>query len=177
MLNKIPILRNLITKITGIELNKILNLESTYGSDLGIYENNEFRPFNQNDNFILFELKLDSNKLVEETEDSIDSIQTIKFILYCYGKDSYNIAIDLYTNLLSSDNLEHLNKNGLYFEKLQRIESTNEFLNNVRFFRTDIEINFQIISYFKLKNSFLENVNIEKQYISKKLKTNEKEEK
>lgn len=170
MLNKIPILRNLISKITQIELNRILNLESTYGSDLGIYENNEFRPFNQNDNFILFELKLDSNKLVEETKDSIDSIQTIKLILYCYGKDSHTISINLYTNLLNSDNLEYLNENGLYFEKLQRIESANEFLNNVRFFRTDIEINLQIISSFELKNNFLENVSIQKEDISKKIK-------
>lgn len=152
----IPVITNTddITKIwkrtiqSQCEMNntQVRSLVSSRGQNLDkkvddyIYE-----TLSRTDLCALFEIDINPSEPVvtmEYSEDEVLSYVYAKLKVIIYGKESSLIAVKFKSRLESSEIRDSLWQQGIKFDEVTSIESVHEFINEVIYFRTDININF-----------------------------------
>ncbi len=146
------VLGNLLVEQSGLERNRILNVNSVRGQDLdkkieNIFGSNIFVSYNIIDNVILFEIQLnnsDENISMIEKDDSITNYVNLTLSLSIYGNTCEQLANIIYSRLLSSSVKYKMLIKGIYIKEIETPEITREFINTNYISRCDIDINISI---------------------------------
>lgn len=150
--NALKTLRQLILGYTNLPSEFVLNGDSIYGSDAWkmISELIGESP-SLEDTFIVFEFKEipnDSFGITDYDTDNMFAIAPYGLFLKIYGDKCHAVAYKLAALFKYPYAVQELYANGLKIIDTSQVNSLNEFINNVRWPRCDIEID--VLCNFKI---------------------------
>lgn len=170
--NALKTLRQLILGYTNLPSEFVLNGDSIYGPDAWkmISELIGESP-SLEDTFIVFEFKEipnDSFGITDYDTDNMFAIAPYGLFLKIYGDKCHTVAYKLAALFKYPAAVQELYANGLKIIDTSQVNSLNEFINNVRWPRCDIEIdvlcnlkiNFENMPEAGIVNQLTEPVNI-----------------
>lgn len=145
-------IRNQILIYSGIPNNFILNGDSIYGPDIWkmITDTIGEAPDHSN-TFIVFEFKEIPNDSFGIT-DEFTALAPYGLFLKIYGDDCHMVAYKLASIFKYADVIEVLRDSGVKVMNGSTIGSVNEFINNTRWSRCDVEIDVLCNFDIKLEN-------------------------
>ena len=142
--NAVVSLRSKIIQYTSLPTEFVLNGDSIYGPDLlkminsSVGESPSLR-----DGFIVFEFhEIDSGKIgaVQSGDLQMESLAAYGLFLKIYGDTAHYLAQKLLTVFKYPNTVTALRDEGLYITDVSQVGSLNEFINNVRWPRCDLEV-------------------------------------
>lgn len=150
--NALKTLRQLILGYTNLPSEFVLNGDSIYGPDAWkmISELIGESP-SLDDTFIVFEFKEipnDSFGITDYDADNMFAIAPYGLFLKIYGDKCHAVAYKLAALFKYPAAVQELYANGLKIMNTSQVNSLNEFINNVRWPRCDIEID--VLCNFKI---------------------------
>lgn len=150
--NALKTLRQLILGYTNLPSEFVLNGDSIYGPDAWkmISELIGESP-SLEDTFIVFEFKEipnDSFGITDYDTDNMFAIAPYGLFLKIYGDKCHAVAYKLAALFKYPHAVQELYANGLKIIDTSQVNSLNEFINNVRWPRCDIEID--VLCNFKI---------------------------
>lgn len=142
--NAVVNLRSKIIQYTGLRPEFVLNGDSLYGPDLlNMMNSSVGESPNIRDGFIVFEFHEIDNENTGVTPDgefTMSSLSAYGLFLKIYGDTCHRLAQKLLTIFKYPNVITSLRESGLHVINTLRIGSLNEFINQVRWPRCDIEI-------------------------------------
>lgn len=141
-LNKV--LRQQLILQTELSSSNVRNGLSTYGETLEkLLAKQTYDAYEQEDSFIVFELKTrsnDSDVSYTNDDDSITYDRSYELICYIYGNSSADVANKLVSRLRTEKVRTDLYDSGVYLESVKEPVSFNEYKNDMMWLRTDVSI-------------------------------------
>ena len=141
-LNKV--LRQQLILQTELSSSNVRNGLSTYGETLEkLLAKQTYDAYEQEDSFIVFELKTrsnDSDVSYTNDDDSITYDRSYELICYIYGNSSADVANKLVSRLRTEKVRTDLYDSGVYLESVKEPISFNEYKNDMMWLRTDVSI-------------------------------------
>lgn len=137
------IIRNELITQSQLSEDYVRNALSLYGTDLNQEVGTDiFDTITTNQNLILFELLNNhtTNDVTETVDDKIKIYKSYSVYIIIYGDNSNTLANTLIARLRTEEVQENLQMQGVYIERIEDVESINEFKNDVIWERTDFNI-------------------------------------
>lgn len=142
----IPYFRTILSKITSIKKDWIINGESIRGPELVKVSNGQKIPFSPDDNFIVFYLDYDNSIAITEVEDDEESVQTYLLHLIIYGRDSRRNMMRIKNKFYDPIYLEGLASNGIGLIRFENANDISDFVGSGTYIlRTDLSILFNVV--------------------------------
>ena len=142
-------MRSLIIECSSLDGNNVLNALSVRGPDLQkqIEDANIFVSYDLSDCVAIFEISLDensSNNVQIEQQSDGTMIQYVAFnmSLSIYGNASNLLMRFIQAQINTSYVIQKMYEKGIYIESTSNVRSTNEFVNETIWPRSDMTINF-----------------------------------
>lgn len=151
-------LRQMLILATELDSSMVRNALSVFGTSLDAREKqNVFDTICNDDLLLLFELLLDpsdSDCSMTESDDSISYFKGFRLKIIIYGKKSFWAAMLLTGRFRSDAFRSNFVANGINLRDISEATSINEFMNDVMWNRSDLEITFDC--HFSLTSTLSE---------------------
>lgn len=157
----IPVWRNILTTITSIPLEMILNGESIRGPEFVTIKNGQKVPIGYDENFIVFYIDPIDDINVVDSYGHSTSVQSYELHLIIYGRDTKKMSQKVKSNIYTEGILDILRDNGIGLLSIPSVENTSNFMVSQTYvLRTDLRIRFNCV--FKdtqvIKNTIIKEV-------------------
>lgn len=135
--------RKILSKISGIPNNMILNGESIRSPELVTIKNGQKVPIGYDEDCIIHYIDPTDKISVVDTSVELKTIQSYQLHLIVYGNNCKKIAQTIKSNLYTREALDLLSENGIGLLSIEPLENASEFMTETTFvLRYDIKINF-----------------------------------
>lgn len=142
----IPFFRTILSEMTGIKKDWIINGESIRGAELVKVVNGQKVPFSPDDNFIVFYLTYDNSLEITQVIDNEQSIQSYVLNLIVYGKETRKNTIKIKNKMYDPAYLDRLATNDIGIMKFSNTTDINDFMGGGTYIlRSDLEILFNVV--------------------------------
>lgn len=139
----IPIWRDILTTITSIPLEMILNGESIRGPEFVTVKNGQKVPISYDENFIVFYIDPIDAISVVDGYGHATTVQSYELHLIVYGRDCKKVSQKIKSNMYTEGILDILRDNGIGLLSIPSVENTSNFMvSQTYILRNDVRIRF-----------------------------------
>lgn len=135
--------RIILSKITGIPNNMIINGESIRTPELVTFKNGQKIPIGYDEDCIVHYVDPTDDISVVETSSKLSTIQSYELHLIVYGNNCKKVAQAIKSNLYTREALDMLSDYGIGLLSIAPLANTSELMtNNTYVLRYDVKIKF-----------------------------------